>query len=186
MMRKFNATVSNCPQPRTAPYFLRVDVGQARLHLGSVAGCLTLADEIRVEVPRALQQFRSAGVSRIVLASGDRQDVTAAVGSRLDIDAIRDAMTPQDKVATVLDERKRARVMMVGDGVNDAPALAAADVGVALGARGSAALSEVADVVLLVDCSIRSRMPSQSRSAAGALRCRAPWPGWAFPLSPWR
>ena len=118
---------------------------------GAMAGFLTLADEIRADVPRALQQFRSAGVSRIVLASGDREDVTRAVGSRLHIDDIRSAMTPQDKVATVLDERKRARVMMVGDGVNDAPALAAADVGVALGARGAAPSSEVADVVLLVD-----------------------------------
>jgi len=118
---------------------------------GAVAGFLTLADEIRAEVPHALQRFRSAGVSRIVLASGDREDVTEAVGSRLDIDEIRGALTPQDKVATVLDERARGRVMMVGDGVNDAPALAAADVGVALGARGAAASSEVADVVLLVD-----------------------------------
>jgi heavy metal translocating P-type ATPase len=118
---------------------------------GVMAGFLILADEIRAEVPRALLQFRSAGVARIVLASGDREDITRAVGSRLNIDEIRGAMTPQDKVATVLDERKRARVMMVGDGVNDAPALAAADVGVALGARGAAASSEVADVVLLVD-----------------------------------
>ena len=118
---------------------------------GAMAGFLTLADEIRADVPRALQQFRSAGVSRIVLASGDGEDVTRAVGARLHIDDIRSAMTPQDKVATVLDERKRARVMMVGDGVNDAPALAAADVGVALGARGAAPSSEVADVVLLVD-----------------------------------
>ena len=118
---------------------------------GVTAGFLILADEIRAEVPRALQQFRSAGVARIVLASGDREDITRAVGSRLNIDEIRGALTPQEKVATVLDERKRARVMMVGDGVNDAPALAAADVGVALGARGAAASSEVADVVLLVD-----------------------------------
>jgi heavy metal translocating P-type ATPase len=118
---------------------------------GAIAGFLTLADEIRAEVPHALQRFRSAGVARIVLASGDREDVTKAVGSRLNIDEIRGALTPQDKVAAVLAERARARVMMVGDGVNDAPALAAADVGVALGARGAAASSEAADVVLLVD-----------------------------------
>ena len=118
---------------------------------GTMAGFLILADEIRADVPRALQRFRSAGIARIVLASGDRADVTRAVGLRLGVDEIRGGMTPPDKVATVLAERSRARVMMVGDGVNDAPALAAADVGVALGARGAAASSEVADVVLLVD-----------------------------------
>ena len=118
---------------------------------GVVAGHLILADEIRADVPRTLKRFRSFGVTRIVLASGDRKDIANAIGSRLDIDEVRGDLTPQDKVAIVVRERNRGTVMMVGDGVNDAPALAAADVGVALGARGAAASSEVADVVLLVD-----------------------------------
>ncbi len=118
---------------------------------GVVAGHLILADEIRADVPQTLRRFRSSGVTRIVLASGDRKEIANSIGSQLDIDEIRGDQTPQDKVAIVLRERSRGPVMMVGDGVNDAPALAAADVGVALGARGAAASSEVADVVLLVD-----------------------------------
>ena len=93
----------------------------------------------------------ASGVVKIVLASGDRQDISNAIGAQLGIDEIHGALTPQDKVAIVLRERERGPVMMVGDGVNDAPALAAANVGVALGARGAAASSEIADVVLLVD-----------------------------------
>ena len=118
---------------------------------GVVAGSLVLADEIRADVPRTLERLRSAGVARIVLASGDRLNIARHVGSQLDIDEIEGDLNPQDKVATVLRERKQGPVMMVGDGVNDAPALAAADIGVALGARGAAAAAETADVVLLVD-----------------------------------
>ena len=69
----------------------------------------------------------------------------------LDLDGVRSELTPDQKVLLVLTERKNGPVMMVGDGVNDAPALAAADVGVAMGARGAAASAEAADVVLLVD-----------------------------------
>jgi heavy metal translocating P-type ATPase len=118
---------------------------------GAMAGALIFSDQIRAEVPHTLQRLRSAGVARIVLASGDSEQVARRVGSRLDVDESQGALTPQDKVAIVLRERSGGPVMMVGDGVNDAPALAAADVGVALGARGAVASSEVADVVLLVD-----------------------------------
>ena len=69
----------------------------------------------------------------------------------LGFDAVRADLAPEEKVAVVLDERRHGPVMMIGDGVNDAPALAAADVGVAMGARGAAASAEAADVVLLVD-----------------------------------
>ena len=73
------------------------------------------------------------------------------ITSGLAIDAVRAELTPDQKVLVVLSERKAGPVMMVGDGVNDAPALAAADVGVAMGAKGAAASAEAADVVLLVD-----------------------------------
>jgi heavy metal translocating P-type ATPase len=118
---------------------------------GDLAGQLILADELRDDVVESIDRFRAAGVSRIVLASGDRRDITESVGSRLDIDEIHASLAPQDKVSVVLRERERGSVMMVGDGVNDAPALAAADLGVALGVRAAAASSEAADVVLLVD-----------------------------------
>ncbi|MBZ0226864.1 MAG: HAD-IC family P-type ATPase, partial [Bauldia sp.] len=80
-----------------------------------------------------------------------RGDVARTVANGLDIDAVRAELTPDQKVLVVLSERKTGPVMMVGDGINDAPALAAADVGVAMGARGAAASAEAADVVLLVD-----------------------------------
>jgi heavy metal translocating P-type ATPase len=118
---------------------------------GNAAGTLLLSDEIRPEAPAVLAALRKRGVDRIVLASGDRADVTASVGARLGVDAVMSELTPEDKVALVLSEREHGPVMMVGDGVNDSPALAAADIGVAMGARGAAPSSEAADAVLLVD-----------------------------------
>ena len=118
---------------------------------GGFAGLIVLADRIRDDVPRALAGFRANGVTRIVLASGDVRAVTEAVAARLDIDVALSEMTPERKLLAVAAERGEGAVMMVGDGVNDAPALAAADIGVAIGARGAAASSEAADAVLLVD-----------------------------------
>jgi P-type E1-E2 ATPase len=85
------------------------------------------------------------------LASGDRRDVAEAVTTGLALDAVHGDLTPSQKIAIVADERRHGPVMMIGDGVNDAPALAAADLGVAMGAKGAAASAEAADVVLLVD-----------------------------------
>jgi heavy metal translocating P-type ATPase len=118
---------------------------------GKVAGVLILADELRVGTQALLLSLRSLGVERIVLASGDRRDVAEMVATGLAIDAVRSELDPDQKVLVVLSERKHGPVMMIGDGVNDAPALAAADVGVAMGAKGAAASAEAADVVLLVD-----------------------------------
>jgi P-type E1-E2 ATPase len=98
-----------------------------------------------------LTALRNAGIDRVVIASGDRQDVVDSVAARLAIAEAYGELEPAQKVEIVSRERRRAPVLMAGDGVNDAPALANADVGVALGARGSAASSESAGVVLLVD-----------------------------------
>jgi heavy metal translocating P-type ATPase len=118
---------------------------------GEMAGEIVLADELRVGTQALLQSLRKLGIRRIVLATGDRREVAEAVTVGLGIDAVRSELTPDQKVLVVLTERKNGPVMMVGDGVNDAPALAAADIGVAMGARGAAASAEAADVVLLVD-----------------------------------
>lgn len=118
---------------------------------GQIAGRLVLSDELRAGTKELLEGLRAAGIGRIVLASGDRAAVANAVTAGLPIDAVRADLSPDQKIAVIRDERRSAPVLMVGDGVNDAPALAAADVGIAMGARGAAASSEIADVVLLVD-----------------------------------
>ncbi len=118
---------------------------------GKLAGVIVLADHLRHDAISVLAGLRQAGVNRIVLASGDRTEIAETVGSKLGVDLVLGGMSPADKVAAVRAEASTGPVMMVGDGVNDAPALAAADVGVAMGARGTAASSEAAGVVLLVD-----------------------------------
>jgi heavy metal translocating P-type ATPase len=118
---------------------------------GHMAGHLVMADPLRDGAGAMLGGLRGLGITRILLATGDRADVAARVTTGLGLDGIHAGLTPDGKVQLVVGERSAAPVMMVGDGVNDAPALAAADVGVAMGARGAAASAEAADVVLLVD-----------------------------------
>ncbi|WP_417701352.1 heavy metal translocating P-type ATPase [Pseudophaeobacter sp.] len=118
---------------------------------GHMAGYLVMSDPLREGAGQMLDGLRREGIARILLATGDRADVAERVTEGLGLDGLRAGLTPDQKVLLVLSERKNGPVMMVGDGVNDAPALAAADVGVAMGARGAAASAEAADVVLLVD-----------------------------------
>ena len=118
---------------------------------GRMAGVLLLADQIRLDTPHALRGLQRAGVQRTVMLSGDRQDVAEMVALALGFNAVLAERTPADKVAEVEAESRHANTAMVGDGVNDAPALAVADVGIAMGARGAGASAEAADVVLLVD-----------------------------------
>lgn len=118
---------------------------------GALAGVIVLQDRVRDDAGGMLAALRQAGVKRIVLASGDKYAIARTVGERLGVDLILGDLSPEDKVKAVRAETGAGLVMMVGDGVNDAPALAAADVGVAMGARGTAASSEAAGVVVLVD-----------------------------------
>jgi len=118
---------------------------------GRLAGALVMVDPIRSETPEALRVLRLSGIDRIVLLSGDRKDVADSVAVALGVDEVFSEHAPEEKVQAVLAERSRAVTVMIGDGVNDAPALAAADVGIAMGARGATASSEAADAVIVVD-----------------------------------
>ncbi len=118
---------------------------------GRVAGALVIDDPIRPDTPRVIRSLRRAGIQRVVMVTGDHPDVAESVGAAIGVDRILSERTPDEKVEAVTVEREHGTVVMVGDGLNDAPALAAADVGVAMGARGATASSEAADVVLVVD-----------------------------------
>src|SRR6185437_4054920 len=118
---------------------------------GTLAGVLILQDPIRPEAPRALRSMRAAGIEHIYLVTGDHPDVAELVGDVLGVDRVFAERAPDEKVEVVRLVRSEGITAMVGDGVNDAPALALADVGIAMGARGATAASEAADVVLSAD-----------------------------------
>ncbi len=115
------------------------------------AGVLLMEDTIRPDAPRMVRALRAAGIGRVALVTGDRADVAETVGRVVGVDAVYADREPSEKLVLVREEGRRSSTIMVGDGINDAPALAAAGVGVALAARGATASSEAADVVLTVD-----------------------------------
>ena len=123
---------------------------------GTTIGVVSVADRTRDGARRAIDRLRQDGVSRVVMLTGDNQNTASALAAELGIDEFHAELLPADKVKAI--ERLRAAhgtVAMVGDGVNDAPALAAADVGIAMGAAGSDAALETADVALMSDDLLR-------------------------------
>ncbi|WP_429925690.1 heavy metal translocating P-type ATPase (plasmid) [Agrobacterium vitis] len=118
---------------------------------GTFAGILLFSDKLREGTDRILAGFRRLGLERIILATGDRGDVARQISHGLPFDEVRSDLSPEQKIEIVRAEKQRGPVMMIGDGTNDAPALAAADIGIAIGAHGSAAAAEAADAVLLVE-----------------------------------
>ncbi len=127
--------------------------GGTRIHValdGRVAGRVTLADELRTETAATMAALHRAGVRTTMMLTGDGTQVARQIAAEAGIDDVRAQLLPQDKVDAVRSAPLRP-VMMVGDGVNDAPVLAVADVGIAMGARGASAASESADVVITVD-----------------------------------
>ncbi|HAM02436.1 MAG TPA: heavy metal translocating P-type ATPase [Acidimicrobiaceae bacterium] len=115
------------------------------------AGVLVLDDPIRHDAARTIRALRRSGIGRVAMVTGDRPEVAQTVGTAIGVDEVLAERSPSEKLDVVRAERQRAPTIMVGDGINDAPALALADVGVAMGARGATASSETADVVLTVD-----------------------------------
>ena len=118
---------------------------------GKLGGLILAEDRVRADARTVVDSLRDSGVHRVMLVSGDKKAVVDSVGALIGADDVFAELTPEQKVEIVAKARQYGTTMMIGDGVNDAPALAAADVGVAMGARGSAASSEAAGAVLLVD-----------------------------------
>jgi len=134
---------ARCDREGSSSAFLSID--------GEVAGAIVFEDPVRSDARATIRALRRAGIRRVCVVTGDRASVAEAVGARIGADEVLAERSAAEKVDVVRAQRAHGSTVMVGDGVNDAPALAQADVGVALGARGSAASSESADVVLLVD-----------------------------------
>ena len=121
--------------------------GRAQPWLGVIA----VADQPREGVRKALNDLRAAGVQRIVMLTGDNAGVGKAIGDAVGLDEVRAQLMPEDKVTAIKELAAQGPVAMVGDGVNDAPALAHATVGIAMGGAGTAAALETADVALMGD-----------------------------------
>jgi Cd2+/Zn2+-exporting ATPase len=122
---------------------------------GAYVGSLVVSDEIKPCARQALRRLRENGIRRLVMLTGDTEAVGQAVGRDLDIDVVHTGLLPQDKVAKLEEllaaPGRRGTLAFVGDGVNDAPVLARADVGFAMGALGSDAAIEAADIVIMND-----------------------------------
>jgi heavy metal translocating P-type ATPase len=118
---------------------------------GHAEGALLLDDPLRPDAPRAVRGLRTAGAKRIVMVTGDIAEIAELAAAAVGVDRVLAERRPEDKVEAVRALQAEMPTVMVGDGINDAPALAAAGVGVAMGARGATASSEAADVVLTVD-----------------------------------
>ncbi|MET1033160.1 MAG: HAD-IC family P-type ATPase, partial [Candidatus Saccharimonadales bacterium] len=117
---------------------------------GKMAGVITFKDEIRPEAKQTLQSLRDMGISDIMMVTGDNQATAKAVAHKLGIKSFHAEALPGDKIRAI-EEASNRPIAFVGDGVNDAPVLTSADVGIALGARGSTAASESADIVIMKD-----------------------------------
>ncbi len=126
---------------------------------GTYLGAIVIADTVKPDAARAIADLRAAGVKKTVMLTGDRTPVARAVAAELGIDEVHAELLPQDKVAEVeallaqteRDTNGKGKLAFVGDGINDAPVLTRADIGIAMGAMGSDAAIEAADIVLMND-----------------------------------
>ncbi|MFN3548700.1 MAG: heavy metal translocating P-type ATPase [Mesorhizobium sp.] len=137
---------------RAAARYARQPVLMVHLAIDDrLAALLAFGDGLRGDARDTLAALRAGGIERVVMLTGDDADAAARIGETLGLDRLLAEADPAAKVAAVAEERARAPSLMVGDGINDAPALASATVGIAMGARGATASSEAADIVILTD-----------------------------------
>ena len=131
------------------------DAGHSVVAVGNdnhVCGLISLADEVRAQSANIVSVLRRSGIRRIVMLTGDNQPTAREVAKLTGVDDFRAELLPEEKVAAVTELRQMyGRVAMLGDGANDAPALAAADIGIAMGAGGTDAAIETADIALMSD-----------------------------------
>ena len=131
--------------------------GQATIAVtvdGRGAGAIVMGDRVREDAPELVRELRNAGIRHVAMVTGDRAEVGDAVGRRLGLDRVYPELSPDEKLGVVRSMQARrdlGPVVMVGDGINDAPALTLADVGIAMGSAGATVSSETADAVIVVD-----------------------------------
>jgi cation-transporting P-type ATPase C len=136
--------VDKLRQQAETPLLLAVD--------DTLVGLISLRDEVRTEAPEVLKQLRANGIRRIVMLTGDHPDIAKVVAAELGIDEWRAEVMPEDKLEVVRQLQEEGYIVgMVGDGINDAPALAAANIGIAMGLAGTDVAVETADVALAND-----------------------------------
>ena len=149
---------------------------------GAYVGHIVIADVIKEDAAEAISSLRALGVKKTVMLTGDRAEVAAAVGEKLGVDTVYAQLLPQGKVTKVEEllsaEQGKGKLVFVGDGINDAPVLTRADIGIAMGAMGSDAAIEAADVVLMDD------KPSRIAQAVSIARktMRIVWQNIVFAL----
>lgn len=136
---------ADCPAAQESGTVLHVALN------GSYAGCIVLADTVKTGAEGLCDALHRQGIARCVMLSGDRRDTAEAIATALQMDEVRAELSPEDKVTALRELRTQGPTLYVGDGINDAPVLAASDVGIAMGAFGSDAAVEAADVVIMDD-----------------------------------
>ena len=126
----------------------------SRVHVaknGHYLGCIIVADEVKEDSQRAIAALKARGIKKIIMLTGDKKEFAEYIGQKVGVDEVYSGLLPQDKVAKLEEKLKEGKVAFVGDGMNDAPVLARADIGIAMGGLGSDAAIEAADVVLMTD-----------------------------------
>jgi Cd2+/Zn2+-exporting ATPase len=122
---------------------------------GQYAGYIVIADELKEDAADAVRSLKRLGVKKVVMLTGDSQEMAASIASKIGVDSFLAELLPEDKVKAIEDmesfDGSKGKIAFIGDGINDAPVIARADVGVAMGGLGSDAAIDTADVVLMTD-----------------------------------